>query len=78
MKAFVKAMDGLPWIVKVILALPFFDGIAWGLYRLIKGLSKKDTTLIIVGLIWIFFGLFIFWIIDLFTLFTKKNVTFFA
>ena len=26
MKEFVKAMDGLPWIVKIILALPGIDG----------------------------------------------------
>ncbi len=78
MKSIVKAFDGLPWIVKLILAFPFIDGIAWGIYRIAKGLDKKDMIMVIVGLIWIFVGTFITWLIDIYTLITKKDVTFFA
>lgn len=78
MKSIVKAFDGLPWIVKLILAFPFIDGIAWGIYRIAKGLDKNDMIMVIVGLIWIFVGTFITWLIDIYTLITKKDVTFFA
>ena len=37
---FVKAMDNLPFILKLILALPGLD-IVWGIYRLVKGVAKK-------------------------------------
>lgn len=78
MKEFVKAMDGLPWIVKIILALPGIDGFAWGIYRLLKGISSNNMTLIIAGIVWILVGWAILWILDLFTLITQKNVTIFA
>lgn len=51
MKEFVKAVDGLPWIVKIILALPGIDGFAWGIYRLLKGISSNNMTLIIAGIV---------------------------
>ena len=78
MKEFVKAMDGLPWIVKIILALPGIDGFAWGIYRLLKGISSNNMTLIIAGIVWILVGWAILWILDLFTLITQKNVSIFA
>ena len=78
MKEFVKAMDGLPWIVKIILALPGIDGFAWGIYCLVKGISSNNMTLIIAGIVWILVGWAILWILDLFTLITQKNVTIFA
>ena len=78
MKSLVKTFDGFPFILKVILALPILDGLAWGIYRVAKGLDKRDTLMVIVGLIWIFVGAAIFWIIDLITLFMYKKVTVFA
>ena len=56
MKDLIKAMDNLPWIVKIILALPGIDGFAWGLYRLIKGIANNNMTLIIAGIVWILVG----------------------
>lgn len=78
MKELVKTFDGLPWILKLILALPVLDGLCWGIYRVAKGLSKKDNLLIIVGLIWIFAGAAILWIIDLVTIILYKKPTVFA
>lgn len=75
MKDLVKAFDNLPWILKLILALPAIDGIAWGIYRIAKGVSKNDTTLIIVGILWIVFGFVIFWVIDLVTILLYKKPT---
>ena len=78
MKDVVRFFDGLPWILKFILALPAIDGIAWGIYRIAKGLDRNDMAMVVAGIVWIFVGFFIFWIIDLFTLVTKKKVTVFA
>lgn len=71
MKEYVKFMNGLPFIAKVILALPGLDGIFWGIYRIAKGK-------LIAGLIWIFFGFAILWIIDLYSLFTTKKIKYFV
>ena len=74
---FVKAVDGLPWIIKLILALPGID-IVYGIYRLVKGLAKNDLVLIVAGLIWIFAGWAILWIVDIITVITNKKITIFA
>ncbi|MFP4077893.1 MAG: hypothetical protein ACLFUQ_01965 [Candidatus Izemoplasmataceae bacterium] len=78
MKDIVKFFDGLPWIVKLILALPGIDGIAWGIYRIAKGLDRNDAVMVIAGIVWLFVGFFLFWIIDMFTIFTQKKPTVFA
>ncbi|MFW6284994.1 MAG: hypothetical protein ACOC2X_01310 [Bacillota bacterium] len=78
MKDIVKFFDGLPWIVKLILALPGIDGIAWGIYRIAKGLHKNDTVMVIVGIVWLFVGSFLLWIIDMFSILTQKKPTVFA
>ncbi|BCR36772.1 hypothetical protein [Mariniplasma anaerobium] len=75
MNDLVKAFDDLPWILKLILALPGIDGIAWGIYRIAKGITKNDLTLIIVGILWIAFGFVIFWVIDLVTILLYKKPT---
>ena len=72
MKEVVKFIDNLPYIVKIILALPVFDGLFYGIYRICKGH-------IISGLAWIFLGFAVVGsIIDLFTLITEKKVSVWA
>ncbi len=61
---FVAAMDGLPWLVKILLCIPVFD-IVWAVYRIVKGVSKKDTLMVIVGILWIIPGAVFCWLIDL-------------
>jgi hypothetical protein len=78
LKDLVKAFDNLPWIVKLILALPGIDGIAWGIYRVAKGISKNDGVMIIAGIVWLLVGWAILWIIDLVTVILYKKVTVFA
>ena len=51
MKGLVKAFDDLPWILKLIFALPGLDGILCGIYRIAKGLSTNNMTLVIIGMI---------------------------
>lgn len=71
MKAWVKFLDDLPLIGKIIFALPFIDGIAYGLYRIAKGN-------LLIGILWIFIGATIGWIIDIITIILNGKVTFLA
>ena len=74
---FVKAMDNLPFILKLILALPFLD-IVWGIYRLVKGVAKKNLFLTIVGILWIIPGAVICWVVDLITVIINDRPTVFV
>jgi len=58
MREYVNAVDKSSFIVKLILALPVLDGIAYGFYRIGKGR-------IIIGVLWIVLGIPALWIIDL-------------
>ena len=69
MKAYVKTIDGLPQILKIILALPGLDNIVYGIYRIAKGN-------VIIGLLWLIIGGWVLCLIDLYTLITKNKVTF--
>lgn len=72
MKAYCKAIDGLPLILKIILALPVFDGIVFGIYRICKGH-------IIWGIIWIFLGIAVLGaIIDIISLILHRKVVYFC
>ena len=71
MKEYIKFIDGLPKILKIILALPALDGIFYGIYRIAKGR-------VIIGIIWIFVGACILWIIDIYHLVTTGKVKFLA
>jgi len=68
LKEYVKFIDGLPLILKVILALPGLDGIFYGIYRICKGR-------IIIGILWIVLGFAILWIIDIITIILNGKVT---
>lgn len=65
MKEYIRLIDGLPLILKIILALPFIDGIVYGIYRIAKGR-------LILGIIWILFGTVLF-IIDIVSLILNKG-----
>ena len=67
MKELLDSMDKLPKIVKIILALPFFD-IVWGLYRIGRGIVSKNYVTLIIGILWIIPGSFLCWIIDMVTI----------
>ena len=69
MKEFRKFINSLPLILRVLLALPVLDGIVYGIYRICKG----NTPNVILGLIWIFAGATVTWVLDLvFILLGKK------
>jgi len=78
MKDLVKFFDGLPWIVKLIFALPALDGILWGIYRIAKGLSTNNTMLVLIGILWIVLGFAILWIIDIVSILLNKKLVWFV
>lgn len=72
MKELLKAVDDLPWIVKLILCIPALD-IVWAVYRIIKGVVAKDIVKVIIGIVWIFGACTITWLFDLVTVALNKN-----
>lgn len=75
MKDFIKAMDDLPLILKIILALPALD-IVWGIYRIVKGVAYKNVVTLIFGILWIIPGSVICWILDIVTLLLSNKLLF--
>ena len=72
---FIKAFDNLPKIAKIIFALPFLN-IIWAIYRIVKGACTENSTMLIVGIIWIVFGCTITWVLDLVFLLMDKQPLF--
>ena len=53
----------LPWIARLLLAI-FLDCV-YGIARLLDGLKEGNLVKIILGILWIFYGLGIGWILDI-------------
>ena len=70
---FVKAMDGLPLIVKIILAIPALD-IIWVIYRIVKSLAKGNMLGVILGVVLIIVGLPFLWLVDMIFIVLKGQV----
>lgn len=66
MKDLLKAIDNLPRLVKIILCIPALD-IVWAIYRIMKGLTEKNTVLTVIGILCIIPGAAFIWLIDLIT-----------
>lgn len=75
MKTFIKAIDDLPFIAKLILCIPLLD-IVWAIYRIVKGIDGKNIVTLIVGILWIFPGAAFLWIIDIIFMVLYKKVLF--
>ena len=73
MKDFIKTMDNLPLIVKIILALPALD-IIWNVVRLLKSVAKNNVVGIVLALILIFVGAPFMWLIDLICILLKGKI----
>ena len=73
MKDFIKTMDNLPLIVKLILALPALD-IIWNVVRLLKSVDKNNVVGIVLALILIFVGAPFMWLIDLICILLKGKI----
>ena len=75
MKDLVKAIEGLPKIVKLILAIPALD-IVWAIYRIVKGVAYKNYVTLIAGILWIFPGIFLGWLLDIVAILIRGEVFF--
>lgn len=64
MDSFVKSMDGLPRIVKILLCLPIVD-IIWAIYRILGAIKNGNVLRLVLGILWIAFGGTVGWILDL-------------
>lgn len=64
MAQFLKAVDDLPLIVKVILCIPCID-VFYGVCRVVKGVVKNDVLWIVLGVLTVFPGAFFMWLLDL-------------
>ena len=74
MKQFIKAMDDLPFIAKLILCLPVLD-IVWNIYRICKSADKKNNTGIILGIVVLVLGSYtVVWLFDLICMILKKDI----
>ena len=70
MAEFRKWVDSLPLILKIIFALPGIDGVIYGIYRICKG----DVPNVVLGIIWIFAGATICWVLDIVFLLWKGKI----
>ena len=71
MKDLIKAIDELPLLIKVILAIPALD-IVWGIYRICRSVDKNNTAGIVVSVILLFVPFM--WLVDILMILMKGNV----
>ncbi len=67
MKALIKAMDALPKLLKIILALPALD-IVWNIYRVGRSLADGNIVGIVLGIVLIIVGIPFMWLVDIITI----------
>lgn len=51
------------------------DGIIYGIYRICSGVASGSVLKIVMGIVWIFAGAAIFWIIDIICVIICGKVT---
>ena len=72
MKDLIKWFENAPIWLKIIFALPGID-IVWAVFRIIKGATKGNLVLILVGILWIILGWAVLWVIDIVSILIKKH-----
>ncbi len=73
MSQFVSAMDKMPKLVKVLLALPALD-IVWVIYRICRSISKNNMLGIVLGVVLLIVGIPFLWLIDIITIVATDKV----
>ena len=71
MKELIKAIDELPLLIKVILAIPALD-IVWGIYRICRSVDKSNVVGIVVSILLLFVPFM--WLIDIIVILMKGTV----
>ncbi len=64
MSNFVKSMDNLPRIWKIVLCLPVLD-IIWAIWRICKSVERGNILELVLAILWIFAGSTVLWILDI-------------
>ena len=64
MKGFIKTVNGLPLILKLLLCIPVVE-IFYGICRVINQAAKKNILLLIVAILTIIPGAAFMWLVDL-------------
>lgn len=73
MKDIIKTVEGLPLIVKLILALPCLD-VVWAVVRVIRSLAKNNLVGTIIAILLIVVGLPFVWLFDIICILLKGNI----
>ena len=71
MKDFLKSIDNLPLLVKLLLCIPAIH-IVWGVYRIISALDSGNVLALVVHIILLFIP--IMWAIDAIMILLTGNV----
>ena len=77
MKDLIKAMDNLPWLVKLILCIPAID-IVWAVYRVLRSVAAGNVLGIVLSIVLIIVGIPFLWLIALICVILKGNVWWFC
>ncbi len=64
MKGFVKTLNNLPLLFKLLLCIPVVD-IVYSIGRVANGIAKKDILTTVLGILTIFPGAAFMWAVDL-------------
>jgi hypothetical protein len=74
MKQFIKAIDDMPFIVKLLLCLPVLD-IVWNIYRICKSADKNNTVGIVLAIVVLLLGSYtVVWLVDLICVLVNKKI----
>jgi len=73
MKELINAVDNLPTLVKIILAIPALD-IVWWIYRLARSLDKQNLVGIVIAIVLLIVGIPFLWLVDMISILVKGTV----
>ncbi|MBE6604990.1 MAG: hypothetical protein E7639_04730 [Ruminococcaceae bacterium] len=73
MKELIKALDNLPWLVKLILCVPALD-IVWCISRVCRSLVKENLLGVVLGILTIIPGAAFVWVIDILCVLVNKKI----
>lgn len=74
-KSLSNAFMTLPWIAQLLIAI--FADIVLGVCRLVDGIFEGSILKIIIGILWLFYGFGIGWVLDIVFIILKKRPLFF-
>ena len=64
MRDYIKWMEEQPRLIRIILCIFVLD-ISWAVYRIGRAVINKNWVHMILGIIWVFIGGSVAWILDL-------------